>query len=57
MWSKDIQNLIFSVLMTGWLGGFATEERPGEVGRLFTVEEVGTIVKGKFPRRQQYLYF
>lgn len=48
MWTKDIQNVIFAILMCGWLGGVATKESPGEVGRLLTIDEVGGVLNGEF---------
>ncbi|KAI2630131.1 putative sequence-specific DNA binding protein [Xylaria nigripes] len=44
-WSRSIQNVVATVLLTAWLGGMGTESRPGEVGRLLTLEEVGDILK------------
>ncbi len=43
-----MQNVVVTILLTGWLGGLATETRPGEIGRLLTIEEVGQILKGVF---------
>jgi hypothetical protein len=48
MWTKDIQNVIFAILMCGWLGGMATKDKPAEVGRLLTIDEVGEILNGEF---------
>jgi hypothetical protein len=50
MWTKDIQNAIFSILICGWLGGMALEGKPAEVGRLLTIEEVGQVLNGKSNR-------
>ena len=44
IWTRDVQNVIFSILLCGWLGGMATASKPAEVGRLFTIEEVGEIL-------------
>ncbi|KAJ3563045.1 hypothetical protein NPX13_g8339 [Xylaria arbuscula] len=33
------------ILLTAWLGGMGTEARPGELGRLLTIEEVGEILQ------------
>lgn len=47
MWTKDVQNVIFAILLCGWLGGMATSGKPAETGRLFTIEEVGEILNGE----------
>ncbi|KAI1081260.1 Translin [Whalleya microplaca] len=44
-WSRSIQSVVTTILLTGWLGGLGTESRPGEIGRLLTIEEVGEILK------------
>ncbi|KAI2638868.1 putative sequence-specific DNA binding protein [Hypomontagnella submonticulosa] len=43
-WSRSIQNVVSTLLLTGWLGGVGTESRPGELGRLLTINEVGQIL-------------
>ncbi|KAM3066816.1 Translin-1 [Clarireedia jacksonii] len=45
IWTRDVQNVIFAVLLCGWLGGMAKDGRPAEAGRLFTIEEVGEILQ------------
>ncbi|TQS32708.1 hypothetical protein Golomagni_06969 [Golovinomyces magnicellulatus] len=42
-WARVIQQAIGTTIYCGWLGGFATESQAGQVGRLITLEEVGTI--------------
>ncbi|KAI8633972.1 putative sequence-specific DNA binding protein [Xylariaceae sp. FL1651] len=44
-WTRSIQNVVGTILLTGWLGGMGTESRPGELGRLLTIEDVGEILK------------
>ncbi|KFX92264.1 hypothetical protein O988_00885 [Pseudogymnoascus sp. VKM F-3808] len=44
MWTKDVQNVIFAILLCGWLGGMATKSKPAEAGRLLTIEEVGDVL-------------
>ncbi|KAF3058320.1 Translin-1 [Daldinia childiae] len=44
-WSRSIQNVVGTILLTGWLGGLGTESRPGELGRLLTIGEVGELLK------------
>ncbi|KAE9972157.1 hypothetical protein BLS_004159 [Venturia inaequalis] len=42
MWTRQIQDVIFSVLFTGWLGGL---HEGGETGQLFTIEQVGAAMQ------------
>lgn len=56
MWTKDIQNVIFAILLCGWLGGMATESKPAEAGRLLTIDEVGDVLGGKFTQACRYLH-
>lgn len=44
-WSRSVQNLIYVMLLTAWLGGLGTESRPGELGRLLRIEEIGEILQ------------
>ncbi|RYP46664.1 hypothetical protein DL768_007177 [Monosporascus sp. mg162] len=44
-WTRSVQNVVGTILLTAWLGGLGTESRPGEVGRLLTIDEVGQIVQ------------
>ncbi|KAI1502857.1 putative sequence-specific DNA binding protein [Biscogniauxia marginata] len=44
-WSRSVQNVVATLLLTAWLGGLGTETRAGELGRLLTIEEVGEILK------------
>jgi hypothetical protein len=43
-----VQNVIFAILLCGWLGGMTKDGKPAEAGRLLTIEEVGEILQGKF---------
>jgi hypothetical protein len=56
MWTKDVQNVIFAILLCGWLGGMATKSKPAEAGRLLTIEEVGDVLNGKFTWAYSYLH-
>jgi len=50
LWTRDVQNVIFSIIFCGYLGGIALEDAPAAPGKLFTIEEVGKILNGKpFP--------
>jgi hypothetical protein len=49
LWSRDVQNVIFAILMCGWLGGLGTVDKPALAGKLLTIEEVGEILGGQFP--------
>ncbi|OAA39458.1 Translin family protein [Metarhizium rileyi] len=42
-WARTVQNAIGTTLYCAWLGGFPSESRPAELGRLLTLEEVGDI--------------
>ncbi|KAI0535352.1 putative sequence-specific DNA binding protein [Xylaria digitata] len=44
-WTRSIQNVVGTILLTAWLGGMGTESRPGELGRLLTIEDIGEILK------------
>ncbi|KAI2473196.1 Translin [Annulohypoxylon bovei var. microspora] len=44
-WARSVQNVVATILLTGWLGGLGSESRPGDLGRLLTIEEVGQILK------------
>ena len=48
MWSKDVQNVIFAILLCGWLGGMNVTGKTPEVGKLLTIEEVGQILGGRY---------
>jgi hypothetical protein len=42
-----VQDAIQSVLLCAWLGGLSTAARPGQIGCLLSVEEVGEIFQGE----------
>ncbi|KAG9235470.1 putative Translin-1 [Amylocarpus encephaloides] len=48
LWTRDVQNVIFAILLCGWLGGLAMEGegegKAAEAGKLLTIEEVGQIL-------------
>ncbi|TVY48372.1 Translin [Lachnellula occidentalis] len=44
LWTRDVQNVIFSILLCGWLGGMAYNGKAAEAGRLLTIEDVGDIL-------------
>lgn len=50
MWTKDVQNVIFAILLCGWLGGMATKTKAAEAGRLLTIDEVGDVLNGELSR-------
>lgn len=50
MWTKDVQNVIFAILLCGWLGGMATKTKAAEAGRLLTIDEVGDVLNGELGR-------
>ncbi|KAI9684719.1 MAG: hypothetical protein M1829_000094 [Trizodia sp. TS-e1964] len=43
IWTREIQNSCFSILLCGWLGGYSSPEKSLEKCRLLTIEEVGQI--------------
>jgi hypothetical protein len=47
LWTRDVQNVVFSILFCGWLGGMGGASKPAEPGKLLTIEEVGEILNGK----------
>jgi len=49
-WTRMVQDAISTVLICAWLGGMSTESKPGEVGRLLTLEEIGQTFNGSFTR-------
>jgi hypothetical protein len=40
--------VVGTILLTGWLGGLGAESRPGELGRLLTIDDIGEILKGAY---------
>ena len=48
LWTKDVQNVIFAILLCGWLGGLNVEGKENKEGTLLSIEEVGQFVGGKF---------
>jgi Translin family len=44
MWTRDVQDVIFAILMCSWLGGLSMKDEPAEAGKLLTIEEVGEIL-------------
>ncbi|KAH7407508.1 putative Translin-1 [Cadophora sp. MPI-SDFR-AT-0126] len=45
LWTRDVQNVVFSILFCGWLGGMSSYVQ-AEQGKLLTIEEVGAILNG-----------
>ena len=46
-WTRSVQNVVGTILITAWLGGLGSDSRPGEIGRLLTIEEIGELLQGK----------
>jgi hypothetical protein len=44
-----VQDAIATVILCAWLGGMATDSKPGEVGRLLTLEDIGQAFNGLWP--------
>ncbi|TGO81356.1 hypothetical protein BPOR_1191g00040 [Botrytis porri] len=51
IWTRDVQNVIFAILLCGWLGGLNKDGKLAQSGRLLTIEEVGEILQGYFAHR------
>ena len=47
MWTRDVQDVIFAILMCGWLGGLGMKDEPAKAGKLLTIEEVGEILNSE----------
>lgn len=47
-----VQDAIATVIICAWLGGMATDSKPGEVGRLLTLEDIGQAFNGLSPNYQ-----
>jgi hypothetical protein len=47
MWTRDVQDVIFAILMCGWMGGLGMRDKPAKAGKLLTIEEVGEILNGE----------
>jgi len=44
IWTRDVQNVVFAILLCGWLGGMAMNGKPAQQGRLLAIEDVGEIL-------------
>jgi len=44
LWTRDVQNVIFSILLCGYLGGMGTSTSPPAASKLLTIEEIGSIL-------------
>lgn len=49
-----VQDAIATVIICAWLGGMATDSKPGEVGRLLTLEDIGQAFNGLLPPVFEY---
>ncbi|CAF9903376.1 MAG: hypothetical protein HETSPECPRED_000240 [Heterodermia speciosa] len=52
MWTKHMQDTVFSIILCGWLGGFKHVREESQA--LLTIENVGEILKGKTPDRDAF---
>lgn len=43
-----VQDAVATVIICAWLGGMSTDSKPGEVGRLLTLEDIGKAFDGLF---------
>ncbi|KAM7216296.1 Translin [Rhypophila decipiens] len=42
-WTRTVQDSVSTVVLCAWLGGLGSETKPGAVGRLLTIEDIGEI--------------
>lgn len=42
-----MRGAIFTIVLCAFLGGLGNETKPGELGRLLSLEEVGAVLQGK----------
>ncbi|KAM7203699.1 Translin [Rhypophila sp. PSN 637] len=42
-WTRTIQDSVSTVVLCAWLGGLGSETKPGAVGRLLSIEDIGEI--------------
>ncbi|CZR53099.1 probable translin [Phialocephala subalpina] len=54
IWTRDVQNVISTILLCGWLGGISSQGTP-DAGRLLTIEEIGQVLNGKLPPQSAML--
>ncbi|KAK3290108.1 Translin [Chaetomium fimeti] len=40
-WTRMVQDAVSTVIICAWLGGMSTDSKPGEIGRLLTLEDIG----------------
>lgn len=45
LWARDVQNVVFVVLLSGWLGAQPVPDVPSAVGTLWSLEQVGAILQ------------
>lgn len=45
-WSRAVQGAMGTAIYCAWLGGFSSSSATGQVGRLLSLEELGTIFSG-----------
>jgi len=55
LWTRDVQNVVFSILFCGWLGGMSSYIK-AEQGKLLTIEEIGAILNGVLVMSANFSY-
>ncbi|KAL5920086.1 Translin-1 [Pyricularia oryzae] len=44
-WTRHVRGAIFTIVLCAFLGGLGNETKPGELGRLLSLEEVGAVLQ------------
>ncbi|KAF2138815.1 uncharacterized protein K452DRAFT_255704 [Aplosporella prunicola CBS 121167] len=44
IWTRQVQDTVFTILFCGYLGGYSSDGSDTKAGRLLTIEEVGSIM-------------
>ncbi|KAL5604169.1 hypothetical protein BROUX41_002150 [Berkeleyomyces rouxiae] len=45
LWGRTMENVVFAMILTGFLGGVATESSAGELGRILTPEQISEVLQ------------
>ncbi|KAL5598905.1 hypothetical protein BROUX41_003774 [Berkeleyomyces rouxiae] len=45
LWGRTVENVVFAIILTGFLGGVATESSAGELGRILTPEQISEVLQ------------
>ncbi|KAH8811695.1 Translin [Xylogone sp. PMI_703] len=56
IWTRDVQNTIFSLLWLVWLGGRANDQMSSQQGQLLTIDQVASILKVEANQRENDVF-